>query len=414
MVTPRRALSLVYLAVFGLMAGQQMLNPVLPPLARELGLSELALGSVWTVGGAAVIVGSLLWGRIVTRWGHRRVLVVSLLASTLGLLGLAAVAQAGLHGRIAPPVILTLMLLSRGLVFGLAWAATPVAAQSYVVHVTTGERDRVRGMSMVGAAMGLGLAAGPAFGGLLSPSGLLVPAYVAPLLVAAVAVAVARGLSGQPVRSLNRPVAKVSPRDPRVGPYLVTGFTMHFSLATMLMTVGFVVQDRFHLDARATGSTTGLVMLAAAATLILTQVLVAPRSGWSPTRLIRGGVLVMVVGLVVVTVAPSAPILAIGAAGLGVGMGLGAPGFMTAPTLNATSDEQCAVAGLLGASSAVAFMLAPLLGTALYQVAPVAPYGLGVAALMAVGAFTFLDPTMRAPSPAPERGRRSSTVSGQQ
>ncbi|MFC5099569.1 hypothetical protein [Kibdelosporangium philippinense] len=36
---------LVCLAMFGLMAGQQMVNPILPPLARELGLSELHLGS---------------------------------------------------------------------------------------------------------------------------------------------------------------------------------------------------------------------------------------------------------------------------------------------------------------------------------------------------------------------------------
>lgn len=80
------------------------------------------------------------------------------------------------------PLLFVLVLLSRGLVFGLAWAATPVTAQSYV---TTGEAERVPGMSMIGAAQGLGLAVGPALGGPLSFSGLLTPMYVAPAILAA-------------------------------------------------------------------------------------------------------------------------------------------------------------------------------------------------------------------------------------
>ena len=53
-----RPILLVCLAVFGLMTGQQMVNPILPPLARELGFSELALGIVWTVGASGVVLAS--------------------------------------------------------------------------------------------------------------------------------------------------------------------------------------------------------------------------------------------------------------------------------------------------------------------------------------------------------------------
>ena len=74
----QRPVLLVCLAVFGLMAGQQMLNPILPPLAREFGFSELALGAVWAVGGAGVVLASPFWGRRGVSWGHRPVLLVSL------------------------------------------------------------------------------------------------------------------------------------------------------------------------------------------------------------------------------------------------------------------------------------------------------------------------------------------------
>jgi hypothetical protein len=43
-------------------------------------------------------------------------------------------------------------------VFGLAWAATPVTAQSYVADMTFGEAERVRGISTVGAAQAWGSA----------------------------------------------------------------------------------------------------------------------------------------------------------------------------------------------------------------------------------------------------------------
>ena len=210
----RRPILLACLAVFGLMAGQQMLNPILPPLAREFGFSELALGAVWAVGGAGVVLASPFWGRRTAHWGHRPVLLISLVGAMLGLLGFAFVAQAGLRGALAVPVLFAGVLLTRGIVFGLAWAATPVTAQSYIADMTSGPAERVRGMSMFGAAQGLALAVGPALGGVLSLTGnLLVPIYAAPVILAVIAVVhhahaaeaaeagnPARDGEGQPVR----------------------------------------------------------------------------------------------------------------------------------------------------------------------------------------------------------------------
>lgn len=163
----RRPVLVACLAVFGLMAGRQLLNPILPPLAREFGFSELALGAVWAVGGAGVVLAGPFWGRRSARWGHRPVLLLSLAGAALGLLGFAVVAQAGLSGALAVPVLFTAVLLTRGVVFGLAWAATPVTAHSCIAGVTDGPAERVRGMPVFGAAQGLALAVGPALGGML-------------------------------------------------------------------------------------------------------------------------------------------------------------------------------------------------------------------------------------------------------
>ncbi|HET6708909.1 MFS transporter, partial [Amycolatopsis sp.] len=261
----QRPVLLVCLAVFGLMAGQQLLNPILPPLAREFGFSEFALGAVWAVGGAGVVLASPFWGRRTTRWGHRPVLLVSLFGAMASLLAFAFVAQLGLAKALAVPVLFTAVLLTRGVLFGLAWAATPVTAQSYIADVTDGPAERVRGMAVFGAAQGLALAAGPALGGLLSLTGnLLVPVYAAPVVLAGIAVVITFALPKPPKREARPETVRVSPLDQRFRPFLTLGFGLYLALAIVLMTIGFLVQDRLHLTGQDTGRATSLVMLAGA------------------------------------------------------------------------------------------------------------------------------------------------------
>jgi MFS family permease len=395
-----RPILLVCLAVFGLMTGQQMVNPILPPLARELGFGELALGIVWTVGASGVVLASSFWSRRSTTWGHRPVLLISLTGATIGLLAFAVVAHAGLAGALAGSFLFTLILVSRGVVFGIAWAATPVTAQSYVADTTSGTAERVRGMSMIGAAQGLGLAAGPALGGALSATGLLTPIYAAPAVIAVIAVLVWVGLPRPQARRARPPAVRVSPFDRRMWPFLTTGFGMYLAFGIVLMTIGFLVQDRLRLTAQGTGQATGLVMLAGASAVILVQAVAVPRLRWAPLRLIRVGVVVMAAGMVLMTVAANGPFLAAAMAVLGAGLGFGLPGITAAPTLLATREEQGAVAGLVGTSNAVTFMLGPLLGTGLYEIASAVPYLLGTALLAALALFTFAHPGIRQ---APER-----------
>ncbi|MEU0536643.1 MFS transporter [Amycolatopsis tolypomycina] len=386
----KRPVLLVCLAVFGLMAGQQLLNPILPPLAREFGFSEFALGSVWAVGGAGVVLASPFWGRRTARWGHRPVLLVSLFGATASLLAFAFVAQLGLAQALAVPVLFTAVLLTRGVLFGLAWAATPVTAQSYIADVTDGPAERVRGMAVFGAAQGLALAAGPALGGLLSLTGnLLVPVYAAPVVLAGIAVVITFALPKPPKREIRTATVKVSPFDRRLWPFLTLGFGLYLALAIVLMTIGFLVQDRLHLSGQDTGRVTSLVMLAGAGMIILVQVAAVPRLNWPPMRLIRVGAVVMTGGMLVVAAGADGVLLGAGVGVLGAGMGFATPGFMSAPTLLATREEQGAVAGLMGSSSALAFMAGPLLGTGLYEIAPVVPYLAGAVLLAALTAFAF-------------------------
>jgi DHA1 family tetracycline resistance protein-like MFS transporter len=311
------------------------------------------------------------------------------------LLAFAIIAQIGLSGVLAVPLLFVLVLLSRGLMFGLAWAAAPVTAQSYVVDVTTGEAERVRGMSMFGAAQGLALAVGPALGGLLSFAGLLLPIYVAPVILGVIAIVLWRRLPKPQARRERPSTVKVSAFDRRMWPFLTAGFGMYLALTLVLMTVGFLLQDRMHLSATETGQVTGLVMLAGAGMIVIVQAVVIPRLGWKPVHLIQMGAAIMTVGMIVVTVAQTGVLVGTGVGVLGIGLGFGMPGIMSAPTLLATKEELSSVAGLLNAGSALTFMVGPLVGNSLYEIAPVLPYLLGSVLLAALTVFVFVHPGVR-------------------
>lgn len=404
--TNKKPILLVCLAVFGLMVGQQMVTPILAPLARQLGFSELALGVVLAVGASGVVLASSFWGRRASSWGHRAVLLISLVGAMAGLAAFAVVAQVGLAGLLAVPPLFVLALLTRGLVFGLFWGATPVIAQSYVAGVTTGEAERVRGMSMVGAAQGLAFAVGPALGGLLSSIDILVPMYVAPVILAVIALVVWRVLPRPSARRERRESVKVSLFDRRMWPFLTTGFGLYLVLSVVLMTVGFLLQDRMHLSVQETGRTTGLVMLAAAGMVVIVQAAVVPRLTWPPARLMQVGTVLMTAGALVCTIAPTVALLCAGVGLIGAGMGFGLPGVMAGPTLLATQEEQGSVAGLVSASIAFTFVVGPVVGNGLYEIAPSIPY-IAVTVLTALLAvFTFVHPGVRqvraeAPAPAP-------------
>jgi len=103
-------------------------------------------------------------GSLSDRFGRRPVLLICLCGTALGYLIL------GLADSLP---LLFLAVLIDGFTGG-----NLTTVYAYIADVTDSE-NRAKGMSLVGAAFGLGLMAGPALGGVLSQYGLYVPAFVA-------------------------------------------------------------------------------------------------------------------------------------------------------------------------------------------------------------------------------------------
>ena len=80
----------------------------------------------------------------------------------------------------------------------------------------------------------------------------------------------------------------------------------------------------------------------------------------------------------------------VGMAFVGLGMGMAAPGFVAASSMAVDPKEQGAVAGLTSAGPALGFIVGPLAGATLYQVASFLPYVVTTVLFLPLLAFAFI------------------------
>lgn len=398
-VTKGRGLGFALAAVLVTFSAQQLLTPLLAPLARELGLSEFQLGLVVTIAAAALTVMSPVWGRAVDTIGPRAVLLSGVGLAALGLAGFAAAVEWGLGGENRAGWTFAGLLLTRSLLFGAGIAAAPVVGVALAASSTTDEASRTKSVSMVGAAQGLSFVLGPAAGGALATVSVLLPLWTSPSVLAILFVVLLVAWKPAPLAALVAPVAKVpraklSPFDRRLLPILAVGFVVYLGLSMMIV-IGFLVADRLGLDSERTAGAVGVAFFATGVVLVLTQGVVVPRLGWHVLRLLRVGMPIALVGFLVIALAGQLWSITVGMALLAGGVGLAIPAYTTAATLVARPHEQGAVSGLVSANIGLTFMVGPIVGTGLYEFVPIAPLLVGAALSALAAAYLFLAPSAR-------------------
>ncbi|MBL8046600.1 MAG: MFS transporter [Anaerolineales bacterium] len=167
MLTRRTPLALIFFTVFVDLLGYGMIAPLLPFYARAYsGGAALAGGLRSLYAGLQLLAGPIL-GALSDKYGRRPVILLCMLGTAVAYL---------LFGLATSWEWLVLAVTLDGLT-----GANLTTAQAYLAD-STSEDERARGFGLIGAAIGLGMMAGPALGGVLSVYGLSVPAYVAAAL----------------------------------------------------------------------------------------------------------------------------------------------------------------------------------------------------------------------------------------
>lgn len=390
-----RALRLLFLCLVCTGIGQAMLFAILPPAARQIGLSEIQVSVIFVSSATIWVFVSPFWGRRSDVVGRRRIILIGLLGYALSMVLLATTIGLALDRWLPAATVWPLMVASR-CVFALLGSGTGPASQAYVADRTTAG-DRTAGVALVNAAFGFGQTLGPATGAALAMLGLLAPIYFAAgLAVVSAAVIWFYLPEEKPVR--RTPVSRESRLkfyDRRILPFLLLATSVQAVQATTAITLAFFLQDTLGLSADQTGQYAGLGFMALAGAGLLAQLVLVQRLRWTPSFMIHLGLPLSLVAFVIISFRPPYALDLVALAVLGVGLGLVRPGNAAGASLSVGSEEQGAVAGLLGAIGVLGNVFGPLLGTSLYSLTPIAPFLLN-AVIMAAGiTFSLAHPRLR-------------------
>ncbi|QCO13060.1 MFS transporter (plasmid) [Azospirillum brasilense] len=373
-------------------AGHSFLLIVLPPLGRGLGFGDVRTGLLLSLSALLLVVAGPAWGHVCDRWGRRRVLVAGLGAAALFPAAMAAILAGHADGALSGEAAFALLLAARLVQSALSAGIMP-AAQAVLADLTSADR-RAGGMGMMGAAFGMGAILGGAFAWRMGGSDPVTALLIIAALIAAGTLAVwlrveepergaarADGLAAAPTGAW--------PRLADIRPYLAITLCGLTAYSLLQQVTALRLQDSFGLPPVDSVQRGGAILALTMAVMVATQGLAVRWLDWSPIRLLRTGAAIAALAMATAALAPSLALLMAAMAGLGGGLGLLLPGNLAMLSLRTATDAQARTAGLNGIGQGLGMAAGPLLGAALHQLSPAAPYWAAAAILCAVCALTF-------------------------
>jgi MFS transporter, DHA1 family, tetracycline resistance protein len=390
-----RSAYVLFLGLFSVYIGQSILGPVLPPLVRELGLSEFQGGLIMTFSSVMWVIFSPMWGRRSEVWGRKPVFILALAGYALGVGTFGVVMQLSLSGVFASMTLAWLLLVAARMIVGILFSGAPPAAQAYVADTTSGQ-ERTTAMGLISAATGLGTVFGPALGAIVVSLGLVAPIFLSAVLplVGLVAVAILLPRTQPRVLRGHKP-PRMSALDPRIWPILAIGVSIMTISSLIQFTIAFYFQDRLQLGGPETAQAVGAALMASGVAVLFAQMVLIRVFKWSPFTLLRLGLPLLLLAVVLLIFSTNFILLAASLVIEGLGIGLAIPGFRSAITFAVEADEQGAAAGLASSISGIGFVIGPGLGTGLYGVYMLLPYLFAVAVLIAGLMVLFIHPRTR-------------------
>jgi len=397
-MSSKASLGVIFVTVFIDLLGFAIVLPLLPRYGEHFHAEHL-LGPLMASFSAMQFLFAPLWGRLSDRIGRRPVLIVGLAGSTISYFLFGYATSLGVDGKLLGLGALSWLFISR-IGAGIA-GATITTAQAYIADVT-GPEKRAQGMALIGAAFGVGFTFGPLIGAAFVTSELggppsAAPGYVAgglsamALLFAIFALKESLSESSKPtghhwfdLKSLKNAMSR-----PAVGIILLSIFITTFSFAKFETTLSLLTEN-LGLSQRYNFYVFAYVgfVLALSQGFLVRRLL--PRVG--EYRMVLAGALMAAAGLLMVGLSGMAESTALCVAGITIsviGISAVSPSLQALLSRGTSASEQGGILGLGQSLSAVARILGPWIGIALFRVDPLYPY-IAAAAIMAIGFFLAL------------------------
>ncbi|MBN1580603.1 MAG: MFS transporter [Anaerolineae bacterium] len=397
----KKSLFLIFAFVFIDVLGFSLILPLLPFYAQSFEASETVVGLLLAANAVTQMVGAPTMGRLSDRYGRKPLLLVSLIGTVVGFVLLGSASA------------LWMLFLSR-IIDGL-FGGNISLAQAYITDVTD-EKNRSKGLGLIGASFGLGFIFGPALGGTLSAgSNYALPAFVAAGLAALNLIAVQVWLP-ESLTEERRQNQADSPRSafslrqlwealrlPCVGPLL--NIRLWYGLAfTMFQTIfSLYAAKRLGLDARATSYV--LTYVGILIVLIQGGGIGQLTKRFTDKQLLFGSSVLLAFSLLAWAVAPNLVVLLIVLAPLALASSVMNVTSNSALTKSVYPEQVGGTLGLSASLDSLTRIISPIVAGFLIQAAGAyAPGLLGGGIMLGLSVFIWLQvlfaPDLSCPEPA--------------
>tara|TARA_B100000900_G_scaffold112269_1_gene93888 strand:+ start:374 stop:1624 length:1251 start_codon:yes stop_codon:yes gene_type:complete len=367
-------------------AGQTIVFITIPPIARDLGLNEVQIGSIFATSAIAWMILSPIWGSLSDTIGRKRVVIIGLLGFAISLMLFSFTISLGQKQLLTGTLLFTLLVAAR-LLNGIFGSATRPSSGGWIADISSTE-SRSRAFARLDSGFSMGRILGPAFAGLL-----LLVSYTAPFFFfsagAFIVIILVIFQESPPKISPSKGNRGISMFDSRVWPFLVISAAFGVCNASIFQTSSFFFQDVITpLDDNYIALASIGFMLCGLGVLN-GQLLIADRLQTSPGTLIKLGVIINCLSLIGYAFSSSIVQVYTCLFLFGLGNGMLGPGISSALSLSVGKEHQGSAGGFLGMVIPVGHIASPLISMPLYMINPSLPYLLGAFLMFLCTIFIF-------------------------
>ena len=369
-------------------AGQSIVFITIPPIARDLGLNEIQIGTIFASSALFWMILSPVWGSLSDSVGRKKIVIVGLLGFAISLILFSLTISLGQEGLLTGSFLFFLLVAAR-LLNGMFGSATRPSSGGWVADISS-INLRSRAFARLDSGFSMGRILGPAIAGLL-----LLVSYTAPFFFfAAGAFIVILFVSFQespPRLGVKESQNKLSLFDAKVWPFLIVSAGFGISNASLVQTSSFFFQDVITPTSENYIALASIGFMLSALGVLNGQLLIADRLQTSPGSLIKLGVILNFLSLLGYAFSTTLVEVYICLFFYGLGGGMLGPGISSSLSLSVGKEYQGAAGGFLGMVIPIGHVISPLVSMPLYILNPSMPYLLGASLMFFATIFIFLN-----------------------
>ena len=373
--------------------GQSFVFVLVPPLARELGLTVIQTSSIFAISAFAWTLTSAFWGRTSDKYGRRNIAILGLIGYAISLIALITplflVERKLLHFTYLFPAL----VLGR-LINGLVGSATRPASFAYVADISPKEKRTVK-FARLESSFLLGTVAGPLLGGFLFLISNETPFYVFSFLGLVAALGIYKELENTNIKKeSNNKTTKISWHSNTILPFLIYAAISSVCQASLLQSIGFYITDLFTIfDNLPTLISMTFALLSIST--IVSQYLFTDAFPMKNFNLLLFGTVLLIFSYLTMAFFQSIAVYYLSIIVLGFGFGMTRPALASSLSIAQTPENQGSAAGYLGSVIPIGHMTTPFIAMPIYAINPAYLYYFSSILCIGLVLFIIFNPTIR-------------------